>query len=133
MPRERLIFLHESRLENTTLTCISDTLKHSRLLSITVQKKLNNNKTNTVLLPSYTTSSYKKLWHETVDITALAHISFPFFLYEGNIKECSEKSVCNDMNFSISHMQNFSIISDSDMGLISFSNSKASLTNRIDV
>lgn len=37
------------------------------------------------------------------------------------------------MNFSISHMQNFSIISDSDMGLISSSNNKASLSNSIDV
>lgn len=37
------------------------------------------------------------------------------------------------MNFVISHMQNLSIISDSDMGLISFLNNKASLSNHIDV
>lgn len=37
------------------------------------------------------------------------------------------------MNFSISHMQNFSIISDSNVGLISFLNNKASLSNSIDM
>lgn len=37
------------------------------------------------------------------------------------------------MNFFISHMQNLSFIFDSDMGLISFLNNKASLYNTIDV
>lgn len=37
------------------------------------------------------------------------------------------------MNFFISHMQNLSIISDSDMELISFLNNRASLSNCIHV
>lgn len=58
------------------------------------------------------------------------------FLYEVNIKKCSEKPICNDincndMNCSVSHMQNLSFISDSDTGLISFLNNKASLSNSI--